>query len=169
MNVQKALVSQYLAALAMLRRAVELCPESEWSNPSDRNKFWHVAYHALFYTHFYLADDEESFTPWEKCGPENHFLGPLPWPPHKMPEVGEPYAKEELLEYFDLCEREIRERVPRTSLEAESGFFWLPFNKLETHLYSVRHLQHHAGQLIERLRARTGQGVEWIGKGPDEE
>lgn len=36
-------------------------------------------------------------------------------------------------------------------LDAPSGFFWLPFNKLELQLYKTRHVQHHAGQLIDRL------------------
>ncbi|MCU0615369.1 MAG: hypothetical protein MUD09_09885, partial [Desulfobacterales bacterium] len=30
---------------------------------TDGSPFWHVGYHALFYTDFYLSDDEKSFRP----------------------------------------------------------------------------------------------------------
>jgi hypothetical protein len=43
-----------------------------------------------------------------------------------------------------------------------SGFFWLPFSKLELQLYNIRHIQHHTGQLIERLREQKDISVEWI-------
>jgi len=36
-------------------------------------------------------------------------------------------------------------------LQAESGFHWLPFNKLELQLYNLRHTQQHIGELYERL------------------
>ena len=48
------------------------------------------------------------------------------------------------------------------NLEAESGFDWLAFNKLELQFYNIRHLQQHVGELCERL----GMGkvdVDWVG------
>ena len=48
-------VSQYLAALTMLQRAIRVaCPENLWLDAQYTNPFWHIAYHAVFYTHFYL-------------------------------------------------------------------------------------------------------------------
>jgi hypothetical protein len=47
----------------------------------------------------------------------------------------------------------------------ECGFFWYDASKLEHQLISIRHIQHHAGQLIDRLRASTGSGVDWMAKG----
>ncbi|KPJ52053.1 hypothetical protein AMJ39_08795 [candidate division TA06 bacterium DG_24] len=46
-----------------------------------------------------------------------------------------------------------------------SGFPWLPFNRFELHLYNIRHIQHHAGQLIERLRSQGVTDFEWVGIG----
>lgn len=45
----------------------------------------------------------------------------------------------------------------------ESGFPWYPMAKLEHQLVHLRHLQHHVGQLNDRLRAELGEGVDWVG------
>ena len=66
MDFSKIIISQYLAALEMLRRTVVQCPDALWDNPDDKTKVWHIAYHVLFYTHLYLQDSEETFTPWAK-------------------------------------------------------------------------------------------------------
>jgi hypothetical protein len=55
---RSVLKSQYHAALAMVREAVERCPADEWSNADHKNAFWQVAYHTLFFTHLYLQRDE---------------------------------------------------------------------------------------------------------------
>ncbi len=165
MRLTDVIVSQYLAALAMLKAAITRCPESLWDSPDDRNKFWHVAYHALFYTHLYLADSEETFRPWARHRPEHQFLGQLPWPPHDPPRIGAPYDKDAVLEYLAFCEHEVADRVPRVDMAAASGFDWLPLGKLELQLYSIRHIQQHTGELMERLGARAGVDVDWVGRG----
>ena len=45
---------------------------------------------------------------------------------------------------------------------APSGFSWLRFGKTELQLYNIRHIQHHAGQLTDRLRTAAGIGVRWV-------
>ena len=45
----------------------------------------------------------------------------------------------------------------------ESGFPRYPIPKLEHQLVNIRHLQHHAAQLADRLRNQAGVGVEWVG------
>ena len=52
-------------------------------------------------------------------------------------------------------------------LEAESGFYWLPFNKLELQFYNIRHLTLHTGELAERLWAVAGEETRWVGKRPE--
>lgn len=44
-----------------------------------------------------------------------------------------------------------------------SGFKWLPVNKFELQLYTIRHLQQYAGELMERLGAGAQIDVAWIG------
>ena len=163
MNAHEVITSQFLAALEMLKQAVERCPESIWNDPGDKTKFWHIAYHALFYTHLYLQDTEQDFTPWPKHRKEYQFIGQTPWPPHAPPQIGEPYDKESILEYLAFCQRHVVERVPQLDLDAESGFGWLPFGKLELQFYNIRHLQQHTGELMERLGTRAHIDVDWVG------
>jgi hypothetical protein len=163
MSVPDVIISQYLASLEMLKRAVTKCPESLWNDPNDKNPFWHVAYHAIFYTHLYLQESEQTFTPWSKHRNEYQFLGQVPWPPHAPPQIGEPYDKVNLLEYLALCQNQVRERVPWLDLEAASGFDWLPFGKLELQFYNLRHLQQHTGELMERLGSRANTDIDWVG------
>lgn len=166
MNTLDIIRSQYGASLGMLRKAIEACPPDLWLDESYKNRFWHIAYHVLFYTHLYLAPSEEAFEPWQRSREDYAFLGPLPWPPHEVPTIAEPYSRDEILEYWDLVERVMPARVAEAPLDAESGFSWLPFSRLELHFYNIRHVQHHAGQLIDRIRNATEKGIEWIGATP---
>jgi hypothetical protein len=163
MDIKGIIKSQYHASLEMLKLAIANCPGALWNDQEHKNRFWHISYHVLFYTHLYLQDREEGFIPWAKHRDEYQFLGPLPWPPHREPKIGEPYCKEDILEYLELCQNEVEERVSSLDLDAESGFHWLPFGKMELQFYNIRHIQHHAGQLIDRLRIKEGIGVDWVG------
>jgi hypothetical protein len=68
-----------------------------------------------------------------------------------------------MLEYLAFCQRQVDERVPQVDLEAASGFDWLPFNKFELQLYTIRHIQQHTGELMERLGTRAGAEIRWVG------
>jgi len=162
MDMTATILRQYRAPLAMLRKAIELCPADLWLE-GDPNRFWHIAYHALFYTHFYLSPAEADFVPWEKSRANYNYLGGAPWRPNERFNADEPYTQSELLEFAGVCGDALVRQVPSLNLEAESGFHWLAFDKLELQLYNIRHLQHHTGQLIERLRSRAGIGVGWVG------
>ena len=89
--------------------------------------------------------------------------GRLPYPPHTEVDTSEAYDKTSILEYLAFCQQEVRARVPETDMSAPSGFDWLPMNKLELQIYSIRHLQQHAGELMERLGSRVGIDVSWVG------
>ena len=155
MDINARIQSQFQAALEMLRRAVVQCPDELWTDSSYRNVFWRLAYHTLFYLHFYLQARAEDFIPWARHRPEYHRMQP----------GGEPYSKAEILEYCDLIRDQIDQLVPVSDLDAPSGFDWLPFNRLETHLYNMRHLQQHTGELSERLGAAANLEVDWVSKG----
>jgi|SRR5215470_680398 len=163
MHIAEPLMKQYRAPLEMLGQAIDLCPESLWYSAEYHNRFWHVAYHALFYTHLYLHPTEAELVPWPKCRPSYNFLGALPFPPFEKPKIETPYEKADLLEYLEICRKEVAARVPELDLEAPSGFDWIPLNKLELQVYNIRHLQHHTGQLADRLRNVAGVGVPWVG------
>lgn len=164
-QIIRQLISQYRASLAMLRQAIELCPEDLWWSPNYLNRYWHVAYHALFYTHLYVNASEGEFTPWPKHRPACRLLGSRPGAPAEERVIPEPYSKADLLEYHQICCEEVVAQVPKLPLDAGSGFDWLPFNRFELHLYNIRHLQHHTGQLTGRLRTVSDVGVSWIRMG----
>jgi hypothetical protein len=161
-HIREVLARQYRASLEMLRQAVAACPEALWLDSSYPNRFWHIAYHTLFCTHMYLQPGHSDFRPWANHRPDYQFLGPLPWPPHERPKIEAAYGKAEVLDLHGICREEVDATVPTVDLDAPSGFFWLPFNKLELQLYNIRHLQHHAGQLIDRLRTEGNIEVAWI-------
>jgi hypothetical protein len=162
--LRSILKSQYHAALAMLRQIVERCPEDVWNDPAHPNAFWHVAYHALFCTHLYLHADFDAFQPWARHRPEYQFMGSTPTPPHRPPKIGEPYTKADILDCLAFCEAFVDEAVERLDLQApECGFPWYRMSKLEHQFVNIRHIQHHLAQLADRLRAKAGMGVDWVG------
>lgn len=67
------LKSQYHTSLAMLREAIEQCPDDLWLDMRPKNAFWQVAYHSLFFAHLYVGQDEAAFTPWAEHQRDNQF------------------------------------------------------------------------------------------------
>ena len=148
------LTSQYLASLTMLKEAIIACPDALWNAPEDRNKFWHVVYHTLFFTHLYAADSAESFVPWRQHHDgHEEFDGP--------PDDA-PYDKATLLEYLAFCQRHLPERLPQLDLWAREGHEDRTLLTLERQINSIRHLMQHVGELLERLGSRTGVEIEWV-------
>jgi hypothetical protein len=163
MDPKTVIKSQYRAALAMLRQAIDACPDDVWAAPTapPQNAVWRVAYHALFYTQLYLQPREEDFRPWRGHREQSHYLGALPWPPHDKPKACDPYTKAEVLSYLDDLVGNIGPLVDAVDLDAESGFRWLPFTKLELQVYNIRHVQQHTGEVSERLASR-GMELDWV-------
>ncbi len=150
MKIDTIIQSQYYAALEMLKHVIVSCPEALWNAPGEIDPCWKRAYHALFYGHLYLQDAEKDFSPWEQ---------------HHDPDNGVPFTQEQVLAYLAFVQTQVRDRVPALDLEAESGFHWLPFNKLELQFYNMRHIQQHAGELYERLGSFIE--LDWVSRTPE--
>ena len=161
MNVQAALKGQYHAALAMLKQAIEQCPNDLWDGGGYPVPFWRVVYHTLYATHLYLQQNEQAFHPWE-----HHREGhqDLPWPPDSGTKIDDPYTKAQMLDYWRLCDAMIHTDVDRLDLDAEeSGFSWhKTMPKLEHQIHNIRHIQHHAALLAGRLRLANGTDTRWV-------
>ena len=149
MNHRKILTSQYQASLAMLKECIKHggCKEI-WNDESFKNKYWHIAYHVLFYTDLYLSVNEKSFKAWEKHRKNYQFIGKSPFPPHDEPKITEAYSADDTMEYLSQVEDSVTEKLNSYDLDAPSGFSWLNFNKYELQIYNIRHIQHHTAQLI---------------------
>jgi hypothetical protein len=155
-------VAQIRASLAMLRSTIEACPEGLWDRKTDENRFWALAYHTLYHAHLYLSPSEDAFVPWErevkgKAGFGRTHLGD--WA-ELTPE--DTYAKADVLAYCDHIDGMVADLVASTPFDAPSGFPWLSFTRGEAHLSNLRHIQHHVGQLSERLRQTMDVGTDWV-------
>jgi DinB superfamily len=162
MTLQAIIKSQYQASLTMLLEAIDSCPPELWADRQYSNPFWQVAYHTLFYTHLYLQPSEAHFVAWEHHRPGYHrFSGPDAAPAPR------PYSTEEIRAYCLWCQRMVDSAVESLDLGApESGFSWYRMPKLEHQVVNLRHIQHHTGQLADRLRQAANRGVQWVGGVP---
>ncbi len=146
MNIHRVIQSQYLSALAMLKQAIVKCPRDMWDSSKDKDKFWFIAYHTLYYAHLYLQNTRKDFVRWRN---------------HSKPVSSAPLSKEEVLEYLGYVEQEVALRVPVINLEAESGFHGFRLDELELQLVNIRHIQQHTGELYERLGTRRNIKLDW--------
>ncbi|MCC7144451.1 MAG: DinB family protein [Candidatus Eisenbacteria bacterium] len=166
MSLRPVLQSQYLAGLRMTRQAIDTCPEAIWAGGGYVNPSWQVVYHALFYTHFYLQASEDSFTPWELHRDGIQHMGASEGDSEPGDRVV-PYTIPEMQAYCDVVRDRVAPDVDALDLDAAgSGFSWYPISKLEHQFVNLRHLQHHAGQISERVRQGAGRHVDWVGAAP---
>ena len=169
-----ALKNQYQACLAMLRKAIEQCPDELWVSKKYVNPYWRVVYHTLYFFHLYTRPRAADFRAWEhhQTGIQDLDDYPAPpeiqelvEPPHRPPQTGEPYTIKQMLEFWEFCEQMIDDAVDALDLlSPESGFSWYKISKTEHQLVALRHIQHHTAQLSHRLRATIDAGVEWVGR-----
>ncbi|MCL2646304.1 MAG: DinB family protein [Phycisphaerales bacterium] len=159
MDIRAAIKGQYHAVLAMLQDAIEKWPEKLWEKTDGEIAAWRVAYHTLYFSHLYLGKNRDSFVKWEKHRePSQHFK------PAKDGKPITPYTKAEILAYWKICDEMVDGAVEAMDLDRkECGFRWYKMPKLDHQFVNIRHIQHHAGILIARLRRLTGREVRWMG------
>jgi len=166
-TIRKNLKSQYHAALEMVRIAVEKCPDQLWYDQTPTNAFWQVAYHTVFFAHLYLQQNEAAFKPWPGHQGRVQHGDAIPGaadPNSVLPLIPAPYSRAEVLAYCDYCHSLLDDAVDALDLEAPtSGFSWYTASKFEHQLVNLRHIQHHAAQLADRLRAELDIGIQWVG------
>lgn len=151
MDVKAALKNQYHAALAMLRQAIEECPEKLWVGGDYPVAFWRVAYHVLFFTHFYLQSNHNLF-----FGRGNTTITTTnAWARFPIRRTASPRSG-------------IRKPGRRSSSTGGSVTTWFPWYKLpklDHQVNNIRHVQHHAALLAGRLRVAEGSDIRWVGFG----
>jgi hypothetical protein len=139
-------LAQFEAALAMLKGCLEQCPPNLWEEKLAALTFRQVAYHTLFFVDYYLSPGEEDFSLRDL-----HLVGGDEREPVNSPGLDQPAT----LAYVPICLEKLRTTLAaetEASLQQSSGFSWLPFTRGELHLYNLRHVQHHTGQLSAQLR-----------------
>jgi hypothetical protein len=162
--IRRILAGQFEAALCMMHHCVKLCPPQHWEGKIANDAFKQVAYHTLFFADLYLSPREEALERRDFHGRGGDERGPA---------LSPGLDQEKTLEYSAIC----RQKMPQIigsetaeSLQGPSGFSWIKFSRGELHIYNIRHIAHHAGQLSAFLRRvdpslATPQVPPWIGTG----
>jgi len=168
MEIRAALKEQFHAGLTMLRQCVELCPAELWTAGTHPRTYYRIVFHAAFFTHLYLGQDEVAFVPWPGCREGWHpglWEDPARLEPYELPEDAETYGKNEMIAYIDHVDGLVDPLIDKLDLDTgESGFSWYPnFSKLSHVLLTLRHVQGHVGQLSELLMARNID-IDWVSR-----
>jgi uncharacterized damage-inducible protein DinB len=125
-----------------------------------------LVFHTLIFTDLYLGhDDEESFRRQPFHVRNENIFGDYEEFQDRAPV--RLYDKASILAYLEYCRNKVTEvleaeTADTLSAPAESR---RSLSRAELHIYNIRHIQHHAGQLSLRLRVETGEGVDWVGSG----
>lgn len=156
----KEIVSdQFEASLCMLGDCIQNCPQEHWHEKNVNMEFGYVAYHTLCFVDLYLSPDEASFQ-------LRDFHNEQDEDPFK-PKPDYPLTQEIVSNYLKTCRQKALDTVANeteNSLKKESGFHWLPITRGELHIYNIRHIQHHTGQLSAYLR-RIDINMKWVSTG----
>ena len=148
----------------MLDQCVRNCPEQHWEGLVASGSCRWVVYHTLFFTDYYLSPTEEAF----ELGELNLRGGD-----ERLPVACPGLSQADSREYLAICRRKAVETFARETsavLEGPSGFPTKRFSRGELHLYSMRHIQHHTGQVSAYLRRvdptlADPAALPWIGSG----
>lgn len=163
---QHLISKQYKAALCTLDRCIAMAPDSLWNEPVGNLKFCQVAFHTLFFTDFYLETTEGSVGDQDFHRKRPQFFRDYEELQDRPQQLL--YERSTVRDYVQHCRQKSARVVTsetEQTLTAPCGFSRRNGSRAELHVYSIRHIQHHAAQLSLRLRLSTGDGVPWIESG----
>jgi uncharacterized damage-inducible protein DinB len=161
---RKAVLGQFEAAMAMLKQCMDNCPAALWESTVAEMTVRQIAYHTLFFVDVYLSPGEQTFTlrPLHEVGGDE-----------TQPVICPGLDQSATIDYLQICLEKLRTTLAsetEETLQGESGFSRLRFSRAELHLYNLRHVQHHTGQISAHLRrldenSRGREALRWIGTG----
>lgn len=163
---KELIANQVEAAFCTLNTCIDRCPETAWDARVGNHKFCQVVFHTLFYTDFYLGQNEESFRRQPFHRDNGRFFGDYEEFEDRAPQSL--YDKTSIKKYMEHCRTKASQVIAAETadtLTARAGFERRAFSRAELYVYNIRHLQHHAAQLSLRLRLDANQDIPWIGSG----
>ena len=163
---QQLLISQFEASLAMLAQCVARCPEPLWQAPVARYPFSQVVFHTLFFTDFYLGRSPEGFE--SQPFHQNNSALFSDYEQLQDREPVETYERDDIKRYLAFVRAKAVATVEaetEETLAAPAQFPRRRCSRAETHVYNIRHVQHHVGQLSMRLRLDGVTEFPWIDHG----
>jgi hypothetical protein len=173
-TVKTLLARQFSGCFATLGYCVEKCPDALWNAPVARYPFSQVAFHTLIFADLYLGPDAQSLR-----GQPFHLANPAFFGDYEQLKDREPvsvYERPQILIYLAFCRGKATSTIAAETAEtlsAPAKFHWRSFSRTEIHDFSraelhvnnIRHIQHHAAQLILKLRLDSDVQIPWIGTG----
>ena len=165
-TLKEVLTNQFHAALCTLNECIDRCPDSAWNSKIVNLEFNQAAFHTLIYTDYYLGDGEETFRRQLFHRENEGRFGDYEEFEDRVQVAT--YERSFIQAYMAHCRTKLSETIAAEtaeSLSAESTFPWLTFSRAEVYVYTIRHIQHHAAQLILRLRRDYQQDMPWFKSG----
>lgn len=163
---QHLLASQFEACLGLLDQCVARCPDALWNAPVAKHPFCQVAFHTLIFADLYLGADTESLRQQPFHLEHRQFFGD-----YEQLEDREPvslYERAPVRAYLDFCRRKAAATIAAETddtLCSPAQFPRKNVSRAELHLENIRHIQHHAAQLILRLRLDSDVDIPWVSTG----
>ena len=163
---KEVLANQFLAALCTLSECIDRCPDVAWKSKIVNLEFNQAAFHTLIFTDYYLGDGDETFRrqPFHidnqgRFGDYEEFEDRVPVTLYERPFI-QGYVAHCRAKSTAIIAAETDD-----SLSAKSPFPSMEFSRAEVHVCNIRHIQHHAAQLILRLRRDYQQDMPWFKSG----
>ena len=165
-SYKKLIIAQYEAGLSTFDAILKQVPKNVWNGKVANNGFDQSTFHTLFYTDVYLSKNEHVVA--DQDFHKQHvevFEGYEEFtfdPPTKRYTLD--FAKDYLSFCLDKARTSVNAETEET-LAGEAEFSWHTISRGELHVYNNRHIQHHAAQLIMRLRLETDIDIKWYFSG----
>ena len=160
------LLNQYEAALSTLNYCIINCPDGEWDQKHEDAPFCQVVFHALFYVDFYLENEEDTFKEQEFHKNNTNLF--RDYEELEYQKAQNLYSKNECNLYLRFILEKCKEKLLNVQ---DDKLLEKPLirpsisNRLELHIYSIRHIQHHAAQLGFRLQLINNKEMIWYSSG----
>ncbi len=160
------ILGQYLAALRTVDHCIDRCPDGLWNENVGNHTFCNVVFHTLFFSDYYLGSNEDSL----RGQPFHQEHGNI-FKGYEQLEDRKPvtlYERAFIKQYLGHVRGKADDVFGSETVEilqGPSGFERRDFTRAELHVYSMRHIQHHAAQLSLRLRIDAGVDIPWVGSG----
>lgn len=165
-TLKELLTHQYDASLSMLNLSIFRCPDAIWNQRIANWKFCQAAFHVTFFADVYLQPSDDVAALKQQPFHLDHKSDFRDYEELEDREQVLLYEKAFVLKYLQHVRRKAKETIMRESAEVltgPSGFRRRNCSRAELHVYNIRHIQHHAAQLILRLRIDTDMDIPWVG------
>lgn len=161
-----ATTNQFEAAFGTLDLCLVQCPDACWNAPVANATFCQVMFHTLFFADYYLGENEAVFPEQDFHRQHRKLFADYEQLEDRKPESI--YDKESISTYLCHCRDKAKSQIAAestASLAAKAEFARRDFSRAELYIYNLRHVYHHAAQLVMRLRIDSDVDIPWINSG----